>query len=51
MKFTARLKLYLAAAITTVAFNTGELYAQGETVFYSNIVPSVITTGPVYSVE
>jgi uncharacterized repeat protein (TIGR01451 family) len=49
MRSTARLKLFLAAVIAGFAMNIGNLHAQ-ETVFYSNIYPSVITLSPVYAV-
>jgi len=48
MRFTARLKIFFAAVIVGIAMNAGKLHA-AETVFYSNIVPSVITLSPVYN--
>jgi len=49
MIFTARLKLFLATVIIGLALNATKLHAMTESVFYSNIFPSVITTSPVYS--
>jgi len=48
MKFTAGLKIFFTAVIIGIVMNAGKLHA-AESVFYSNIVPSVITVGPVYS--
>lgn len=50
MRFTARLTIFFAAVMVGIAMNAGKLHAQVDTVFYSNIYPSVITLSPVYSV-
>ena len=50
MRLNVRFKIFFAAVILGIAMNSSKLHAQEDTVFYSNIFPSVITLSPVYSV-